>query len=148
MRLRLAAALLSAAPLLFAAAAATAITPQPGRYKGKALLEIVAADNLSARQRFEVVGILSDSGILQVFFPSIPPLPFWETREPDGILMTSAGDASWTAHTNNDATPQTLIGKATASSIQLGYDAGLLDEAGAIGPAHVFLSFKMKRVGP
>jgi hypothetical protein len=40
-----------------------------------------------------------------------------------------------------------LTGKTTKSSIQLGYDAGFLSEAGLLGTAHVFLSLKMKRVG-
>jgi hypothetical protein len=140
---------LSAALLLFAAVGAAAGAPAlPGRYKGKAVLETRVDDKFAARQKLEVIGILLQNGTLQLFFSQVLPLPYWETRTPQGALDTSGAEAVWSGTPNDDALLITLTGSTSPGAIKLGYDAGYLLEPGASGAAKVFFSLSLRRVGP
>lgn len=139
---------LAALALGTAAAASAATAPRPGTYRGKGTIEARVTDKVVIRERFEVAGVLTAEGELQLFFASIPPLPLWERRQPTGTLDTAGVEAVWIGNTNDDATLLQLTGKTTKTTIQLGYDAGTLFEAGIAGTAHTFMTLKMRRVGP
>jgi hypothetical protein len=129
-------------------AASAATVPEPGTYRGKGAIESRVTDKVVARERFEVVGVLTAEGELQLFFPTLVSLPNWERRQAIGTLDTSEPEAVWRGTPNDDASEITLRGKTTKSSIQLGYDAGTLFESGVASTIHTFMTLKMRRVGP
>lgn len=138
-----------AAVIVQAAPGAQAGAPAfPGRYRGKGVLETRVDEKLTARKKFEVAGILLQDGTLQLFFPEVPALPYWETRQPEGVLDTSVDPAVWSGLPNDDATPISMTGSTSSGTIKLGYDAGYVLEPGSSGAAKAWLSISLKRVGP